>query len=400
MVAARPTSEGERLRIFVPHASELFTNHRAHGDGLVAFEVAGRLAKRGHEVHVMAPEIDVRGTLPANLHLVPPPKAAGANLASRIGYMRAVRSTYARLHRLRPFDIIHQLNPVYTGVSLALAGTRVPIVLGAYVGAWPKDADSPSIMGTIDLPFAATARRFIASLQQRAAGALILTTPAAESLIAGVDRMRVKMFTIPHGIDPAIYEPDPSAPDTDLPPTILFVGGTERRKGIYVLLEAFAIVHQAMPNARLLIVGAGGREAAVSAEVAKMPERESIEFTGEVERSQIPGLMRRATVFAAPSFGEPFGMALLEAMASAKPVVVTDAGGPAHIVDAAGGFKVPARDARALASALLAVLQQPALAAAMGRHNRHAVETTYSWDRVIDRIEMVYAYVRALRSRS
>jgi glycosyltransferase involved in cell wall biosynthesis len=145
----------------------------------------------------------------------------------------------------------------------------------------------------------------------------------------------------------------------------------------------------------LLIAGGGGREGEVMAVVEKMPERAAIEFLGVVERTSVPALMRGISVFAAPSFGEPFGMALLEAMASAKPVVVTDAGGPRYIVDPEGGRKVPVEDPAALADALLDVLQSPERARAMGAYNRRAIETTYAWDRVIEKIENVYASVLA-----
>jgi glycosyltransferase involved in cell wall biosynthesis len=99
-----------------------------------------------------------------------------------------------------------------------------------------------------------------------------------------------------------------------------------------------------------------------------------------------------------PSFGEPFGMSLLEAMSSGKPVVVTDAGGAGHLVDTRGGRKVTPGDAPELARALGEILASPALQRQMGAHNRAAIEDVYSWDRVIARLEDVYrALVRKAR---
>ena len=376
-----------------------------HGDGLVAFEVASRLAARGHDVHVMSPSIVLEGSVPANLHVHPLARPPGRGVRGRLAYLPHVRATYRRLRRAAPFDVIHQLNPVFAGISLALAGSRVPVVLGAYVAPWPKEADSANIMGATALPFAAHVRRGVSALQQRLAAALILSTPGAGALVVEPRRSRDKIYSIPHGIDPAVYaEPAAdvklSTADGDAMPSILFVGGTERRKGIYDLLAAFRTVRDALPHARLVIAGAGGREEEVAAAVAVMPERAGIHLLGAVPRTAVPGLMRAATVFAAPSYGEPFGMSLLEAMASAKPVVVTDAGGPAYIVDAAGGAKVPVGDPAALAAALLDILRSPEKAAAMGRYNREKVETTYAWERVVDRIEDVYARAIAARSRA
>jgi glycosyltransferase involved in cell wall biosynthesis len=378
------------MRIFVPHASDLLTDHAAHGDGLVAFEVVSRLAARGHDVHVAAPGIAIRGPVPPSLHLHELPMRRGASPGARLAYMLAVRRLYERLKRERRFDVAHQLNPVFAGISLALAGSGVPIVLGAYVGAWPADADSHAIMGSIRMPFGERLRRAVAWAQQRQAAAIIVTTPAAEGLIVDRAAVAAKLVHIPHGIDPERFSPlrPEAAPAA---PTILFLGGTERRKGIYTLLDAFRIVRAAIPDARLVVGGAGGRLHDVRAAVGAMSEGAHVTLLGNVDRASVPDLIRGASVLCAPSNGEPFGMSLLEAMSCGKPVVVTDAGGPQFIVDAAGGEKVPVGNAAALAAALARILRSDETQRAMGAYNRALVERVYAWDRVIDRVEETYA---------
>jgi glycosyltransferase involved in cell wall biosynthesis len=117
-----------------------------------------------------------------------------------------------------------------------------------------------------------------------------------------------------------------------------------------------------------------------------------------VTRADVPGLLSACTVFCMPSFGEPFGMSLLEAMSTGKPVVVTDAGGAGHLVDERGGRKVAPGDAAGLARALAEILASPELQARMGAHNRAMIEDVYSWDRVIARLQDVYrALVRKAR---
>jgi glycosyltransferase involved in cell wall biosynthesis len=378
------------MRIFVPHASDLLTDHAAHGDGLVAFEVVSRLAARGHDVHVAAPGISIRGPVPPSLHLHELPMRRGASSRARLAYMLAVRRLYERLRRVRHFDVAHQLNPVFAGISLALAGSGVPIVLGAYVGAWPADADSHAIMGSIRMPFGERLRRAVAWAQQRQAAAIIVTTPAAEGLIVDRAAVAAKLVHIPHGIDPKRFSPLASGAASAVP-TILFLGGTERRKGIYTLLDAFRIVRASVPDARLVVGGAGGRLHDVRAAVNAMSEAAHVTLLGNVDRASVPDLIRGASLLCAPSNGEPFGMSLLEAMACGKPVVVTDAGGPQFIVDAAGGEKVPVGDAVALAAALARILGSQETQRAMGAYNRRLVERVYAWDRVIDRVEETYA---------
>jgi glycosyltransferase involved in cell wall biosynthesis len=94
-------------------------------------------------------------------------------------------------------------------------------------------------------------------------------------------------------------------------------------------------------------------------------------------------------------------MTALEAMACARPLVVTSAGGLAHLVPDEGARKVPPGDPGALAAALAFVLADPELRRSMGEHNRAAVERGYSWSRVVDRLEEYYAgAVRAAGSRA
>jgi glycosyltransferase involved in cell wall biosynthesis len=377
-----------RLAIFVPHASDILTDHQAHGDGLVAFEIVSRLARRGHVVHVAAPRVDVRRNIPQTLRLYQIGIGDGTSLRGRLRYMLEVRRLFEKLRRRGRIDLVHQLNPVFTGMSLAVAGVDVPVVLGSYVGDWPAEFGERASGGWRSV-FVRYAKRAVAAVQQRHAAAIFVTTPAARSRIVDRRREGRKVVVLPHGIDPALYTPAP--PDdgrANLDPSILFLGGIEDRKGIFVLAEAFRRVRARLPRCRLVVAGWGHRGEDFVASVAG--EREHVDIRYLVERADVPKLLRECTVFCMPSFGEPFGMALLEAMASGKPVVVTDAGGAAHIVDEQGGRKVPLGDAQRLADALIEILESPELQRAMGKHNREVVERFYDWDCVIERLEAEY----------
>jgi len=378
-----------RFTVFVPHASDCLTNHLPHGDGLVAFEFVRRLAERGHTVHVASPEIHVSGPLPASLHLH---ETAAGGVGPRLHYMLAVRRLYARVSERRRVDIVHQLNPVFTGISLALAGAGAPIVLGSFLAEWPNG----EVMRSPRSRIVTGLKRKVASLQQRQARALLLTTPGAAGRIVDQSVNRQKIVHLPHGIDPSLYRP--SYGSATAQPVIVFLGGLERRKGIYTLLDAFPRVRAAIPATRLIVGGAGHENLRVAQKIAALPEPDAVTLLGCVARTDVPRVLASATVFAMPSNGEPFGMALLEAMASGKPVVVTDAGGPHYIVDAAGGRKVPPDDPSALADALIEILASPELQRRMGEHNRALIETVYNWDRVIDRLEELYRSVIGSRS--
>ena len=82
-------------------------------------------------------------------------------------------------------------------------------------------------------------------------------------------------------------------------------------------------------------------------------------------------------------------------MACGRPVVGTNVGGLAHLIQPAGGRTVPAGDAGALATALGELLHDPAKRGEMGSFNRELIERRYSWDAVIDELESVYDEVLA-----
>lgn len=110
--------------------------------------------------------------------------------------------------------------------------------------------------------------------------------------------------------------------------------------------------------------------------------------------------MRAHSVYCMPSYGEPFGMTLLEAMACGVPVVTTDAGGPPYIVQQAGARIVPMRNVERLADALIEILSDQALQKTMGACNRRRVEQEFDWSRSLNRMESVYAQILGNWTRS
>ncbi|MDB5029168.1 MAG: hypothetical protein JWO66_2857 [Candidatus Eremiobacteraeota bacterium] len=369
------------LTIFVAHPSDLLTDYLPHGDGLLAHAFIRRLAERGHTIEVAAPDVSLAEPLPPTVLVHRIRVRARGEMMRRIEYATRVRRLFAERGGRNRFDLIHQLNPVCTGLSLGLAGARVPVVLGPFVGHWPRDHGAP--------PIARWVLDGVAALQQRLASSLLVTTPAALSRIPLAEAERHKVVMLPYGIDTASFAPYDAAPH---PPTILFLAHVERRKGIGVLLDAFTRVAARVPGVRLIVAGAS-EDDAVRARIAASDDAERITYLGPVERGSVPEIVSRCDVYCLPSFGEPYGMTAIEAMACGKPIVATGAGGLGHLVEPEGGIAVPPGDAAALADALVEVLTDPVAREAMGRHNRRVAETRYEWERVIDRLEEVYRSV-------
>jgi glycosyltransferase involved in cell wall biosynthesis len=374
------------LRIFVVPPWALLTDHYPYGDGLVAFGFIRELAARGHELHVAAFGLDLRDPLPAGVHIHRLGRGEHPGPVRRLELMRRLRRLYRRLRRDEDFHVVHQLNPVEAGVSLALAGSGPPLVLGPYVPNWDPSAGVPEEIVT---PAALRLKGVLRAAEQRRAAMVLLSTPAAGSRLVGTPPPGLLVRELPHGIDPDVWRPAGGGPTTGQ--DVLFLANLNARKGIHVLLDAFARLAPELPAARLLVGGTGMESEAVRRRVEGDAGLARVELLGQVDREDVLATLQACDVYCLPSDGEPFGMTAVEAMACAKPVVATDAGGLRHVVPDEGGRKVPPGDAGALARALREVLLDADRRRAMGEHNRRVVEERFAWSSVVDRLERLYA---------
>ncbi len=205
---------------------------------------------------------------------------------------------------------------------------------------------------------------------------------------------------IPNGIDydRFVSPRDPLAICREGGPNILFVGRLEKRKGLKFLLRAMAGVWAHFPQARLIVVGSGP----LLEDYRKLVEAHRVEnvvFTGFVSSEELPRYYHSCDVFCAPSTGqESFGIVLLEAMASGKPLVASDIPGYNSVVNhGVEGFLVPPKDEQALALSLVRLLADTELRAKMGEAGRRRA-AEFSWDKVARRVLDFYARVEIARS--
>lgn len=390
------------MNIFIAHASDKLTDHRPHGDGLVAYGFIKSLAARGHTLHVAVHKAEIREALPANVHLYPILTKHAKGPRQRLEYMIGIRRLLRQLRREHSIDLIHQLNPVFTGLSLALIGAGLPLALGPYVGSWPPESESKRRYTTpsLQLRLLSHGRAAFARLQQSFADLLLITTPDAISRIPAAARLGSRIRVLPHGIDAAAFPPRAGATGFDTNPsiapleakplTILFYAHVWHGKGLDTLLDAFDRVADAVPGVRLTVAGDGDDLPALKQRAALLTHADRVTFLGVWSRENAVDLFHQADVYCLPSRGEPFGMTALEAMSCATPLVATKAGGLGHLVQPGGGRLVSPSDPDSLAKALIELLSDPIERAAMARFNRTLVETVYAWERVAERLEALY----------
>jgi len=165
------------------------------------------------------------------------------------------------------------------------------------------------------------------------------------------------------------------------PPTILFAGRLHPEKGIWVLLDAFQLVLEKIPHARLLIAGAGPARAEIETRCARN-FADRVTLLGAVKNREMVSVFQQADVFCAPSlttrkWAEQVGAAALQALACGLPVVSTRSGAIPEFIPDEAGILVVEQNPEALAKALTQLLSDPARAEQMGRFARAYAEKHY-----------------------
>ncbi|CBE70056.1 MAG: glycosyltransferase family 4 protein [Candidatus Methylomirabilis oxygeniifera] len=174
-------------------------------------------------------------------------------------------------------------------------------------------------------------------------------------------------------------------------PRLLCLGRLSEEKGFDLALEAFALLRDAFPRARLIIAGNGPARPALERQTAELGLAESVDFIGWVAPHKVPGLMNTTTVVVMPSRREGFGLVALEAALMARPIVATRVGGlPEVVAHNETGLLVEPDDSKALAEAISALIIDRNMAAQMGQAGRRWARKMFCWERCVDAYAALY----------
>jgi D-inositol-3-phosphate glycosyltransferase len=229
------------------------------------------------------------------------------------------------------------------------------------------------------------------------------TDEVFELVRIGRDRSRITV--VPCGVDVSTFSPVGAVMPRGSRHRIVTVGRFVPRKGFDDLIRALP----AIADAELVIVGgppdsdmATDRESARLRDLAaRCGVADRVQFYGPVARADMPAILRSADVVACTPWYEPFGIVPLEAMACGIPVVASAVGGMLDtVVDGVTGRLVPPKSPRHTATAITAILQNPALRRSLGSAGRGRAKSRYSWDRVAADTQRTYArLVPAIRAK-
>ena len=226
--------------------------------------------------------------------------------------------------------------------------------------------------------------------------------------------------TLHNGVDVSEFGPREAKPHPTCAQTIITVGRISPEKGLHVLLEAFEKVLAKKPATRLRIIGPESilpfeaitklransqlREAfsvykrdylkALRQRVSDSMES-SVSFVDALPHGVIAAEMQRATVLVQPSLYDLFPLPVLEGMISGLPVVASNVGGlPEMVLDGETGLLIEPGDAPQLAEALLALLDNPKKAHAMGLAGRARALDMFSWEAIVRKLGYTYEFIQ------
>lgn len=217
-----------------------------------------------------------------------------------------------------------------------------------------------------------------------------------------------KVSVIPPGVDSSRFYPIPKDEakeyigfTTELP-ILLFVGRIEPLKGIDTLIQAVAIMRLQGSNVCLTIIGGDPEESSSdqASELSRLKRiseaagvADAITFLGKRSQDSLPYYYSAAEAVVVPSQYESFGMVALEAMACGVPVVASQIGGLAFLVqDGVTGFTVPVDEPQALADRLLLCVNQKELRSQLGRQAAE-LAGEYAWEKIAGRVLNLYRRV-------
>lgn len=343
--------------------------------------LAHELRERDHQVVVMAPssavgdDHDIPGYVRIGRSTPVHSNGSVARIALSFHLVRRVR----QLLDQEAFDVVHYHEPLVPSLPI----TVLRFHRGANVGTF--HAMARRNMGYY------YGRPFLKRYFNRLHARIAVSVPARDFISRYFPG---QYHVVPNGIDSSRFRSDVAALERFRTPgrhTLLFVGRLEQRKGLPVLLDAYGALRRRRADVCLVVVGDGpmrwGYERYVESQ--GIPD---VHFAGRLTADELPRAYAAADVFCSPAVGgESFGIVLLEAMASGKPVVASAIPGFSQVV-ASGedGLLVPPRQAAVWSVALERLLDDPGARRRMGAAGVLKARL-FDWQRVVDTVVHIYA---------
>ena len=341
---------------------------------------ANGLSAAGHEVHIISqqPVVD-RLDDEVQVHLFP---SRGV-----VGYFSMAPAVRKLLDCIKP-DIVNAHYASGYGTTARLVNYR-PYVLSV----WGSDV--------YDVPHKSPLHKWLVKKNLRAADQLASTSHCMAEEIRTLAPELIDVAITPFGVDIETYKGIEPFGAVEKPKLVIGTVKTMKPKyGIDTLIEAYAQLlslvrptSAELPEMELRLVGGGDQTPGLKGLAQRLGIAEQVKFIGRVPHTQVPQELAKLDIYVALSRldSESFGVAIIEAGAAGRPVVVSDAGGlPEVCLDGETGFVVPREDPEAAAKALERLVRDADLRHRMGSAGQKHVQETYSWTTCIKTMLGVY----------
>jgi glycosyltransferase involved in cell wall biosynthesis len=320
-------------------------------------------------------------------------------------YVRARRWIWAALARGERFDVAHQPAPLAIRYPSPVAGLGIPFVLGPVGGSLKspqgfasEEGTNPWYVGLRGLDGLRLRHDRLLRRTYQQAGCVLGIGPYVRDLLQGIELRRFEIMS-DSGLEtlPEFTE----RTGRPGPVRLLYVGRLVRTKGVRDAIRALGL----MPGmaVHLDVVGDGFDRGACEDLAGQIGLGGRVTFHGWLPRPRVEEFYRSADVFVFPSYREPGGNVIFEAMGHGLPLVVSDRGGPGAVVDETCGIRVhpgsPDQYARDLASALARLVSAPAWRLALGEGARRRVSAVGLWETKVQQAASIYEELVADRSR-
>jgi phosphatidylinositol alpha-mannosyltransferase len=338
-----------------------------------------RLRQKGHTVRIITSGLDAgQNDGPTSPDIIRIGRSVSLISNGSVAHVTIGTRFIGKLERIldrEGFDLLHLHSPlVPTLPLLALLKTKCPAV-GTFHTYFDK-----SLLYTL----------LGSKVQKKLIDKLDGQIAVSQSCIDALSRFfKINARIIPNGVDIAQFNPYiAKLPQyDDGKKNLLFLGRLDPRNGFATMMKAFDTIRSRFSGIRLIIVGGGPLMSYYSRLV---PEhlKADIHLVGPV----LEGRNRyyaTSDIFCSPVEKASFGVTLLEAMASGKPIVATENSGYRELLGGEEGVLVPPNDPAAFAEVVLKLLENPGLQTDMGRQGRQKA-LRYSWDKVTDEINGFY----------
>lgn len=293
----------------------------------------------------------------------------------------------ARVARAERVSCIYLNNDLVTNLAGMIAGRMLRL---------------PVIQHERDIP--APISRLATALSSYAARVFAISGPVRQALLERIHYPRERIRMVPEGLDLSLYQLEPESTLRRVRSEfgvregermVVIVGMVMDWKGQHVLIDAAPGILEHHAATKFIVVGesptgAESYAAGLRDQVARLGLSGRVVFSGY--RGDIPAVMQAADVVVhASTSPEPFGRVLIEGMAMRKPVIATSIGAPLEIIrEGETGYLVPPQNAKALATAVVRILDDPLEARRIGDNARREVVRNYSIQRHTMLIESVF----------